>query len=219
MYEGFIGAYERRELSFDETVNDVCLALNAPRLRRNQLSEGLESLLKPLKAVLPGVTPREGRFYLREPQQEWMEAHLAADGLRRVGTLQYLVLNGAIARGAVLFWDEPETNLNPKLITVVAAVLLKLAAAGVQVFVATHDYLLTNEISLAAEYETPDGLAANTKFFCFSRPGPREAVEIQAGGTLAEIEANPILEEFAAHYDREQELFYGAKAAGPGKEK
>ncbi len=29
------------------------------------------------------------------------------------------------------------------------------------------------------------------------------------GATLAEIPENPILQEFAAHYDRERNLFYG----------
>ncbi len=209
IYEGFIGTYERRELSFDETVYDLCLALNAPPMRGKQLSAEAEWLLKPLKDVLPGVSLKGKRFYLREPRQEWMEANLAADGLRKVGTLKHLISNGSLAANGVLFWDEPETNLNPKLITVLAGVLTKLASAGVQVFIATHDYLLVDELSLAAEYRTPDGVAAKTRFFCLVRPSSREPIQVQFGDTLTEIEANPILEEFSAHYERERDLFYG----------
>lgn len=82
-----------------------------------------------------------------------------------------------------------------------------LAAAGIQVFVATHDYLLTNELSLVAEYGTPEATAAKPQFFCLSQPGPREPVQVECGDTIADLHTNPILEEFAAHYDREQRLF------------
>ena len=104
----------------------------------------------------------------------------------------------------MLFWDEPEANLNPKLITRIAETLRILADRGVQVFVATHDYLLSHELSLAVEYQTKPKVP--TRFFAFQRDdsGP---VSVQAGDTLADLEHNPILEEFAAHYDRERELF------------
>ena len=68
-------------------------------------------------------------------------------------------------------------------------------------------YLLTNELSVAAEYGTPEGKAARPRFFCLGRSTPREPVTIQSGETVADLAANPILEEFAAHYDRNQKLF------------
>jgi energy-coupling factor transporter ATP-binding protein EcfA2 len=119
----------------------------------------------------------------------------------------HLITNGSLTQAGVLFWDEPETNLNPRLITVVARILLTLAGAGVQVFLATHDYLLTNELSVVAEYGTSEGTAAKPRFFCLSRPRPRQPVQVQWGDTIADLSTNPILEEFAAHYDREQKLF------------
>ena len=79
---------------------------------------------------------------------------------------------------------------------------------------ATHDFLLSNQLSLAAEYETPEGKAARPRFFCFSREKPVEAVRVQSAGTISEIEDNPILQEFADHYDREQELFVGEGKRG-----
>ena len=97
--------------------------------------------------------------------------------------------------------------MNPKLIPRLAHALLAVAAAGIQVFVATHDYLLTNELSLAAEYGTPEATAAKPRFFCLSHSGPHEPVEVESGDTVADLQTNPILEEFAAHYDRQQKLF------------
>ena len=48
----------------------------------------------------------------------------------------------------MLFWDEPETNLNPRLFGVVIEVLLELQRAGVQIFLATHDYVILKELDL-----------------------------------------------------------------------
>ena len=37
---------------------------------------------------------------------------LVAEGFKRLGTLSYLIRNGSVKKGSVLFWDEPEMNLN-----------------------------------------------------------------------------------------------------------
>ena len=132
---------------------------------------------------------------------------MLAEGLRKLASIAHLIRNGSLYQESVLFWDEPETNMNPRLIPTVAHALLAMAAAGIQVFVATHDYLLTNELSLMAEYETAEATAVKPRFFCLSHAGPHEPVQVERGDTIADLQTNPILEEFAAHYDREQKLF------------
>jgi predicted ATPase len=209
MYPGFIAAYKDRELSFDETYCDLCIALSAMRLRGPRL-ESARKLVEPLEqALLTQVVLKEGRFDLQSRGESEMEAHLAAEGFRKLGSLKHLLLNGSLNKDSILFWDEPEVNLNPRLITAVVQLLSALAAAGVQTFIATHDYLLVNELSLAAEYETAAGKAAKTRFICLTRDKPAAPIEVHSGNTIAEIEDNPILEEFAAHYEREQALFHG----------
>ena len=49
---------------------------------------------------------------------------------------------------AVLFWDEPEANINPKYIPVLAELLIMLESEGVQIFVSTHDYFLSKYIEI-----------------------------------------------------------------------
>ncbi|MFY0538505.1 AAA family ATPase [Nannocystis pusilla] len=110
-----------------------------------------------------------------------------------------------IAPGGVLFWDEPETNLNPKLITQMVDVLIELAKHGVQIVLATHDYLLSHRLSLLAEY---DKLPRDTvRFFGLARSEPDGPVSVSRGDTLADLPNNPIVDEFARHYDFERELF------------
>ena len=207
IYPGFLAAYHNRELAFDETYADLCFALSQSLLRGPH-GEAASELWRPLGESLHAKVSLEGdRFYLVSNGDGKIEAHLAAEGFRKIASLIHLIANGSLMKDSVLFWDEPESNLNPKLIKIVADFLLRLGTSGVQVFVATHDYLLTNELSLNAEYQTQAADDAPIRFFAFRR-GDQGGVEVQSGGTLAELDRNPIMEEFEALYDRERGLFY-----------
>ncbi len=46
-----------------------------------------------------------------------------------------------------------------------------------------------------------------------TRPEPSKPVDVERGDTLSDLQHNPILEEFAAHYDRERKLFYRGEPA------
>jgi predicted ATPase len=59
-----------------------------------------------------------------------------------------LIANGSLDANSMLFWDEPEANLNPRLIRRLAPLLLDLAEAGVQVFIATHSLFLMRALEL-----------------------------------------------------------------------
>lgn len=204
LYEGFISAYELRETAFDETYFDLAVALNA-RPISGQRQREIQQLIKPLEGLVKGsVSERNGRFYVRLPEGT-LEAPLVSEGLRKLACLKYLITNGSLTPNGILFWDEPEANLNPQSITVVVNFLKNLAASGVQIFIATHDYLLTQELSLLAEYRD-----APVKFLSLHKPDKQAGVMVETGNSLAEIENNPILQEFAAHYDREVELFQRA---------
>ncbi|MFW5893969.1 MAG: AAA family ATPase [Verrucomicrobiota bacterium] len=203
MYEGFIQAYDNRELSFDETYYDICVALSGSLAKGPRLRKARE-LAEPLEKILGGSVRLENdRFHVRS-KDGTIEAHLLAEGLRKIASVVHLINNGSLLERGILFWDEPEANLNPKLTTQVCDALREMAASGVQIFLATHDYLISQEMSLAAEYQTIPQVPI--RFFALSRTGEEKA-SVEAGETLADLQENPILEEFAAHYEREQKLF------------
>jgi len=58
----------------------------------------------------------------------------------------------------------------------------------------------------SAEY--PSGNTADIRFFALHKQDRTAGVSVEYGQILPEIRHNPILEEFAAHYDRESEFFY-----------
>ncbi|MCX4239825.1 AAA family ATPase [Paraliomyxa miuraensis] len=204
MYEGFVAAYDARELSFDETYYDLCKLLSATPLR-GERAERAKELLEPLREALGGeVRSADGRFYVEQGSVE-LEAHLVAEGLRKIASIYHLINTGGLTQDGILFWDEPEASLNPRLTERVAKFLVALVGSGVQVVIASHDYLLTHRLSLLAEYgKLPEG--ATMRFFSLSRPQPGAPVEVEAGDTLVDLEHNSILDEFARFYDDEQAL-------------
>ena len=203
MYEGFLPLYESRELSFDETYRDLCMALQSPMQRGEAKSAALD-LTASLRNLLGGdVKLRGGRFYVDFGDGD-REAHLVAEGLRKIAVLTHLAGTGALRKGGILFWDEPEANLNPRLIAALAHILHRLAADGVQTFIATHDYLLSHKLSLAAEFATDPQI--EMRFFSLHHQRRTDAVEVEAAATLVNINHNSILDEYALHYNEEQRL-------------
>lgn len=202
LFEGFIGLTEKREISFDDTYISLAKALNLPLLKENNRNP-LQTAIKILEDELHfQVIQENGRFYIKDEYRK-LEAHLVAEGFRKIATVMYLILNGELKKDSVLFWDEPESNLNPALISVVARFILELSRCGVQVFIASHDYLLTHLLSLYAEYrkqkQTP-----KMKFFGLSQD--KDIISIEEGPDLSTIQNNPILDEYAAYYDLEQQF-------------
>lgn len=205
LFEGFIAAYDAREIALDETYYDTCKALSATLLRGKR-AERVRAMLAPLHEILGGnVSSSGGRFYVKQGSAN-MEAHLVSEGLRKIASVYHLINNGSLAKNSILFWDEPEGGLNPRLVDRVAQLLLELTAGGMQVVVASHDYLLTHRISLLAEYgKLPK--KSKLRFFGLSRPrNGRGPVEVESGDTLADLENNAILDEYARFYDDEQRL-------------
>lgn len=85
-------------------------------------------------------------------QTRKFEMGLVSEGYRKIATIMYLILSGSLSKNAVLFWDEPETNMNPKMIRPLVDAIIELAKMGVQVFVTTHDYFVQQCFNMAAMY-------------------------------------------------------------------
>jgi len=207
LYEGFIAAYTNRELSIDATYFDTCVALSASLLRGPK-AEVARPFVESMERLLGGKVELVGeRFYVtfNEAPGTRLEAHLVAEGLRKIASLLRLLQNGSIGPGGLLVWDEPEANLNPRLVAALVPILEALASAGVQIVLATHDYLLTQRLSLISEARSKE--RPPVKFFLLSRLGAGEPVEIAVGPTLADLPRTPMEEEFLRLYDDEVKAF------------
>lgn len=86
---------------------------------------------------------KKDEFYLKSGNSK-QEFNLVAEGIRKMALLWQLVKNGTLEKGSVLFWDEPEANINPLYISIIVDMLLELQRKEVQIFIATHDYMLAS---------------------------------------------------------------------------
>ena len=77
---------------------------------------------------------------------------LLSDGYRKLSMIIYMILSGSLNKNTILFWDEPETNMNPKMIRPIVQTIIVLAQMGVQIFVSTHDYFIQQEFNMASVY-------------------------------------------------------------------
>lgn len=104
----------------------------------------------------------------------------------------------------MLFWDEPEANLNPQLARELIEFLRHLAQQKVQIFLATHDTLVAQRLSLASEYGLKPAIP-----ICFFGLFRDEAGEVRtdSGSVLADLAHNPMLEEFTRFNDDERQAF------------
>lgn len=141
----YLGLAQERFLPFEEIWSDTSLLINRP-LAKGVRSQPLDTLERAMGGVL--LTDKAGRFYLKTDKEQ-IEMHLVAEGQRKLATVARLLANRGLREKSALFWDEPEANLNPRLIKAIAPVLLSLATDGMQVFVATHSLFLLREIHLA----------------------------------------------------------------------
>lgn len=200
IYPGFVSLYETTTLPFEETWRDTCILLGAP-LARGPRERGIKELLEPLEVALGGkiVLEPSGKFYLNRGGAN-TEMHLVAEGLRKLAMVARLIATGTLADKGYLFWDEPEANLNPKLVKVVARVILHLSRSGIQVFVATHSLFLLREL-----YILQSELAVDTR--CFGLQLEDDGtVRIEAGSTMDDIGSIAALDEEMQQSDRYLEL-------------
>ena len=67
---------------------------------------------------------------------------MLAEGLQKLAVLYLLLKKGTLKNGSVLLWDNPDTGVSLKYISLIAKILCFLQQEGVQIFVATHSIFL-----------------------------------------------------------------------------
>lgn len=139
--KGFLAMNEKFDMPFDGTQVDIIVNAELPPTR--EISDLSLRLLNKISEVIDGeVVFENDTFYVKKSNGNMVEFSLEAEGFRKFALIWKLLRNGLLSPGSILFWDEPEANINPELIPVLVNVLLELQRNGVQIFLATHSYNL-----------------------------------------------------------------------------
>lgn len=192
--KGFNSLYEKYGLSFDQTYQDVCLLLDLPEIRRENLHEKSKWAMEQIEMVCGGrfVFYGGGKVTFKTEHTEY-SANAMAEGFRKAGMLARLLETGAIQPGisGPLFWDEPETNMNPKLMKLLVEILLELSRNGQQIILATHDYVLLKWFDLLMDKGKED----HVRFHALSRDNEGR-VQVDSVDDYRAITPNAIADTF-----------------------
>jgi len=164
-------------------------------------------VLASLDEILHGTTVQhDKKFYLNAENGREFEMGLVSEGYRKLATITYLIRNGCLNANSVLFWDEPETNMNPGMIRPLVDAMMQLAKLKVQIFITTHDYFLQQYLNMYMAFPESNTDQIDIRFFSlFFEDG---AIKAEMADTISELQHNSIMEEFDAIYNREQGFIY-----------
>lgn len=186
---GFLSLYRDHSIHFEGVYADIISKALYPasRGRRNSLQK---ELLELIEAEIGGTIAVEGeKFYLKSRDGAGnLEFTLLAEGYRKLGLLFCLIQNERLSEGSILFWDEPEANLNPKLMQLEVKILYKLVEMGVKIFLSTHNSMLTSQIRLMEEI-------GPTSYHVFNKEADGE-ISYTNYNHLTDIEDNSIQEAY-----------------------
>jgi predicted ATPase len=192
---GFLSMYAKREVHFESVYADILSRAFLPVLR-GPADARRKKLLGVLQGAIEGkVVTKQETFFLKNRDGD-LEFTLVAEGMRKLGLLWLLIQNGTLLDGSVLFWDEPETNLNPKMVGTLVEVLLELQRLGVQILLATHDYIVLKELDLRAKKSD------KVRFHALYRD-ESGSIEHSATDDYLQIHPNAIAATFLELYDRD----------------
>ena len=191
---GFLARYDAGVVHCSEIYADILRRAYLPPFPAPP-DDGRQYLLTTLEKAIGGPVTVKGEEFFLEGKHSRLEFSLLAAGIRKLALLWLLIRNGSLSDGSVLFWDEPETNLNPKLYGVLVQTLLELQRAGVQIFLATHDYVILKELDL--RLKDTDQVAYHALY-----RDETEEIACNTTGHYLGIRPNAISDTFTDLYDR-----------------
>jgi ABC-type transporter Mla maintaining outer membrane lipid asymmetry ATPase subunit MlaF len=201
---GFLATVAMRELAFEDTYVDLIKRAYLPKFR-GAPGPDRARLLKALENAIDGKVVVEGEHFFLSNDQGTLEFSLLAEGMRKLALVWLLIQNGTLGGGSILFWDEPEANINPRLMGDLVEVLLELSRMGVQVVFSTHNYVVLKEIDLRMK-KTDE-----VRFISLFRDASQE-VQAHVTDDYAQIDHNAISDTFADLYRRDMERALGRGA-------
>ena len=180
---------------FDDTYIDI---INSAKIdiAMGKNPTARATLLKRIEKMTNGKVVYDAtkdEFYLRKGSSN-QEFNVIAEGIKKMGLLWLLAKNGTLEKGSILFWDEPEANINPSFIGTIAELLLELQRSGVQIFLSTHSYFLAKYIDIKKQN------GDNVSFYSLYRADDKSGVQYEQSKEFTLLENNPIVQTYLQIY-------------------
>lgn len=194
--KGFLALERERDIPFDRTLIDI-IAKSELGASKN-ISNLNDKILKKISKLIGGeVLYKNDTFFVVKENGLEVEFSMEAEGIRKIGLLWRLIQNGLIDKNSILFWDEPEANINPKYIPDIVEILLELQRSGVQIFVTTHDYIFSKYFDIKS--------SKDDEIRYYSLYKTDNGVKCEEADKLVELKNNQIRDTFIQLYEDEIE--------------
>lgn len=202
--KGFTSLYEKREISFESIYNDILNKAYLPQLRERELKESFINITKKIENAIGGIVVQHNElFFIEYKDFGEIEFTMVAEGHKKLALLWLLIKNGEIDENTILLFDEPESNLNPKLTDVLVDILLSLSRLGVQIFIATHNNFIIDEFEL--QRNKNDNIKFHSFYFEYSKS---KGVLVDSNEYIDKIKHNAIENKFKEqHYSSIKKAF------------
>jgi len=185
-HSGIENDFIKRRLPFDDTHINILNDLKVSKLREHDKS--VELLINKLQDAIGGeLIYKSGEYFINKENNE-LNISLEAEGYKKLAVIYRALETGYLQPGSILFWDEPESNINPKIIPLLVDVLFSLSHHGVQIFLSTHDYMF-------AKYFELKNVENNIIFF-HSLYKTETGVALESNYNFRDLKNNPIIESF-----------------------
>lgn len=147
--------YARQKLylpGFDDTFLDLIKSVEVPKSLKDE-SNSLAAMQRQLDELFESKIHSSGgeEPFISQKDNKKFSISLTSDGLKRVGIISSLLKNNQIRKGTILFIDEPEANLHPRIIRSFIEVIMEFATKDIQVFLASHNYFVTKQLTIYAK--------------------------------------------------------------------
>ena len=119
--------------------------MTRPKLKQEFLGPAMQLVIDKIEELIGGKFIVDENLSLQFLENGHKRpANMMAEGFRKFGVLSRLIESGKIEpnKTGPLLWDEPEINLNPKLIKSIVEILIELSRAGQQIILVTHNFML-----------------------------------------------------------------------------
>ncbi len=161
----------RYDMPFDESMLNIID--RALLWKLDEIPDIAKNIIPVLEKIMEGkIVIENDTFYVEKTDGQKIEFSSEAEGIKKIGLLWQLLMNESITKDTILLWDEPEANINPKLVPDFVDILLELSKQGVQIFIATHDYIFAkyfevkrkeaSDVIFHSLYKTDKGVKCET---------------------------------------------------------
>jgi len=139
-----------KEFGFDDTYYDLVKAVEkAPT--QGRVGDSFSVARRTIEGLITGRVEYENNRWLFRLGNQVYSINVTAEGYKRIAIIDRLIVNRTLSQSSILFFDEPDAMLHPTAVVSILKALGAMAAAGMQIFLATHSIFALKQLYIMAK--------------------------------------------------------------------